>query len=63
MKHVTKDELIRNLAQENAALRADALQAASNIDYIAMVTGVELETEGKEETGNEQQVRKGQMVL
>jgi hypothetical protein len=56
MKHVTKDELIRNLEQKNAALRADALRAASNIDYIAMVTGVELETEGKEETGNEQQV-------
>lgn len=56
MKHVTKDEQIRNLTQENAVLRADALQAASNIDYIAMVTGVELETEGKEETGDEQQV-------
>ena len=56
MKPVTKNELIQKLTQENSMLKASAMQNASNIDYIAMIAGAELETEEKEETGDEQQI-------
>lgn len=51
MKPVTKNELIQKLTQENSMLKASAMQNASNIDYIAMVTGTKLEV-----SENEQQV-------
>lgn len=56
MKHVTKDELLKAVLQENGALRSQLTQAQSNIDYIAMMSGTELESAETEEANTNEQV-------
>lgn len=56
MKHVTKDELLKAVLQENGVLRSQLTKAVSNIDYIAMMSGTELESAETEEANTNEQV-------
>lgn len=49
IKHKTEKELIRDLQTENASLKADLMRAQANMDYLSMMTDVELGT-GDEES-------------
>lgn len=53
MEHVTKDELLKAILKENGALQHQLVQVRSDIDYVAMMTEVEIETaaEGEGEIG------------
>lgn len=42
IKHKTEKELIRDLQAENARLKADLMQAQAKMDYISMMTDVDL---------------------
>lgn len=53
MKHVTNDELLKAVMKENRALQHQIAKAKSDIDYIAMMTEVEMET-ATEEVDDEQ---------
>ena len=53
MKKVTKDELLKMTLKENGALRSQLVHAKSDIDYIAMMAGVDIETE---EVGGDEQI-------
>lgn len=53
MKHVSKDELLRETIRENCALHSQLATAESNIDYIAMMTEVDI---GAEEVSESEQV-------
>lgn len=54
MKYVTKDELLKSTLKENGALRSQLTKAESNINYIAMMTEVEIDT--NEEANESEQV-------
>ena len=53
MKQVTNDELIKTAMKENRVLQHQIAKAKSDIDYIAMMTEVEMET-ATEEVDDEQ---------
>lgn len=53
MKQVTNDELLKTAVKENLALQHQIAKAKSDIDYIAMMTEVEMET-ATEEVNDEQ---------
>ena len=42
IKHTTEKELIRDIQTENARLKAELMQAQANMDYLSMMTDVEL---------------------
>ena len=42
IKHKTEKELIRDLQAENARLKAELMRAQANMDYLSMMTDVEL---------------------
>lgn len=45
MKQVTKDELIRQLMAENAALKSQSGNTAAALDYLAMMSDISIPTE------------------
>jgi hypothetical protein len=49
MEYVTKDELLKSALKENGALRSQLAKAKSDIDYIAMMTEVDIDTEAEAE--------------
>ena len=49
IKHKTEKELIRELQTENSRLKAELMRAQANVDYLSMMTDVELGT-GDEES-------------
>jgi len=44
IKHKTEKELIRDLQAENARLKAELMRAQANMDYLSMITDVDLGT-------------------
>lgn len=48
IKHKTEKELIRDLQAENARLKAELMRAQANMDYLSMMTDVDLATEDGE---------------
>jgi hypothetical protein len=48
MKMISANRRIAEVEAENAALRAENERLAADQDYIAMMTGVELDDEGEE---------------
>jgi hypothetical protein len=48
IKHKTEKELIRDLQAVNARLKAELMQAQANMDYLSMMTDVDLATEDGE---------------
>jgi hypothetical protein len=42
VKHKKEKELIRDLQVKNAQLKADLMQAQANMDYLSMMTDVDL---------------------
>ena len=49
MKKLSKDELIKSLIQENNQLKSQTIKNTSDVDYLSMMAGVSLETEGENE--------------
>ena len=43
MKHVSDKELVKELMAQNAALAAQVGANASNVDYLAMMSDVEIQ--------------------
>jgi hypothetical protein len=48
VKHKKEKELIRDLQAENARLKAELMRAQANMDYLSMMTDVDLATEDGE---------------
>ena len=53
MKIVTDKELLQIERKKNAELRSALLKAQSDIDYLSLMTGVDLSTEDTEVTSDE----------
>ena len=53
-KYIPLEEQILKERQRNAALEAEARKTAADIDYIAMMTDIDLETEEAEEAQDEE---------
>ena len=49
MKRVSDKELVKELMARNAALAAQAGTNASNVDYLAMMSGIEIPVPEKTE--------------
>ena len=49
MKRVSDKELVKELMAQNAALAAQAGTSASNVDYLAMMSGIEIPVTEKTE--------------
>lgn len=45
MRRITKDELIKALMRDNATLQAQQAQSKSDIDYIAMMSDIDMPAE------------------
>ena len=48
IKHKTEKELIMDLQAENARLKAELMRAQASMDYLSMMTDVDLATEDGE---------------
>lgn len=48
MKYVAKNELLKTLMKENEALKAWQVKNRADMDYIAMMTDIDLDVEESE---------------